>query len=321
MRHREKEGGRGTNGSPSRGDAARGHPNSMGCRTRRTSIRFAKTNGRVPLNAHCLQERLDGERPVGVARTSLLPRPRRPRMYVTPTHTMHTRVHQQQDQCSQQDQPSPASDIYNASQIPHMHNTTQQNTTHNATPKFHIQHFLLLTHAHSPPLSLTHNNSHSSYIQVGRAKKRKGGAHWPIWTLFVAAADIAMMIVVLVKNGGFESFGTNPWGGPAKHILLDYGAKYAPYIRDCPGQCYHAVYYDHCGGDWWRLVSAIFLHIGIAQLILNLLILLRVASYPSSRSFLFLTPIFFFFEKSRLDGHWKGNMVCSALPLSFCFLV
>lgn len=69
----------------------------------------------------------------------------------------------------------------------------------------------------------------------------------PIAT-YILLLLIAAMFVVLEKNGGSTSVLT----------LIEYGAKYNPLIIE---------------GEWWRFISAMFLHIGFLHLAMNSLAL------------------------------------------------
>ncbi len=65
---------------------------------------------------------------------------------------------------------------------------------------------------------------------------------------YVLLLMIAAMFVVLERNGGSTSILT----------LIEYGAKYNPLIME---------------GEWWRFISAMFLHIGFLHLLMNSLAL------------------------------------------------
>ncbi|QSS98959.1 rhomboid family intramembrane serine protease [Pontibacillus sp. ALD_SL1] len=69
----------------------------------------------------------------------------------------------------------------------------------------------------------------------------------PILTYLFIAMNI-LMFVVLELNGGSQDTST----------LIEYGAKFNPLIVE---------------GEWWRIVSSMFLHIGIAHILLNMLAL------------------------------------------------
>lgn len=78
----------------------------------------------------------------------------------------------------------------------------------------------------------------------------------PSFTILVTIVDIAMFIWTMVMNGGFENPSLNPMLGPSALTLLKAGAKWTPLILK---------------GQWWRLISAMFLHAGIIHLITNLI--------------------------------------------------
>ncbi|MEN1970529.1 rhomboid family intramembrane serine protease [Lentibacillus sp. N15] len=69
----------------------------------------------------------------------------------------------------------------------------------------------------------------------------------PFFTYLLLAANIVMFFI-LEMNGG----------STLTQNLIDYGAKYNPAILD---------------GEWWRIGSAMFLHIGLLHLFMNMLAL------------------------------------------------
>lgn len=79
--------------------------------------------------------------------------------------------------------------------------------------------------------------------------------HLPLFTFAVTIVDIALMIWLLSK--GVDSTGANPFLGPTVQTLIDCGAKYTPAIVE---------------GEWWRLITAMFLHAGIIHLVTNLMV-------------------------------------------------
>lgn len=77
---------------------------------------------------------------------------------------------------------------------------------------------------------------------------------FPFFTITVSLVDIALMIWVLSIDG-FASPDQNPMLGPPSQVLIDSGAKVTSLIL---------------AGQWWRLISAMFLHVGIVHLLFNL---------------------------------------------------
>jgi membrane associated rhomboid family serine protease len=74
--------------------------------------------------------------------------------------------------------------------------------------------------------------------------------------------DLAVLIYSIYLNGWtFESFNRNPMLGPSTSVLTQMGAKDTPLIRH---------------GQWYRLLSAMFLHAGIAHFCFNSFSLWRV---------------------------------------------
>ncbi|WP_277677892.1 rhomboid family intramembrane serine protease [Gracilibacillus dipsosauri] len=74
----------------------------------------------------------------------------------------------------------------------------------------------------------------------------------PFWTYLLLAINIVMYIL-LEFNGGSTS----------TKNLIEFGAKYNVAIID---------------GEWWRLISSMFLHIGIAHILLNMFALYYIGT-------------------------------------------
>lgn len=81
---------------------------------------------------------------------------------------------------------------------------------------------------------------------------------------FVCLAQIIVFIATICIDG-FASTSENPMMGPPLIVLVRFGAKQAGIML------YHK--------QWWRSLSAIFLHAGILHLLPNVLIQLRVGGY------------------------------------------
>ncbi|KAL6076911.1 Rhomboid-domain-containing protein [Balamuthia mandrillaris] len=124
-----------------------------------------------------------------------------------------------------------------------------------------------------------------------KTQPRQRPRYWPIFIMVVSLADLIMLIVEIVVNGGFESFSDNPWGGPSAETLIDLGAKWVPAIKD--------------DGEWWRFITPIFLHVGIGHLAMNLLMQLKVGlSLEAAYGWHRVAPIY------MLSGV-AGNLVSS----------
>lgn len=79
----------------------------------------------------------------------------------------------------------------------------------------------------------------------------------PLFTVAVSIVDIVLMIW-LVSIDGFAPPAQNPMLGPNETTILENGAKWTPYIVR--------------RGEWWRLISPMFLHIGFVHLLSNLVV-------------------------------------------------
>jgi len=85
----------------------------------------------------------------------------------------------------------------------------------------------------------------------------------PYFIIFVTLIDITMLCVSIYINGGLEPWRKNPLFGPSPDTLKLLGAKDVPLIHE---------------GQWWRLVTPIFLHVGIIHLAANMWFQIMYAS-------------------------------------------
>jgi len=117
--------------------------------------------------------------------------------------------------------------------------------------------------------------------------------HRAYFIVLVSLVDITILIYEIIYNNGFAPFLDNPWFGPSKDTLVDLGAKFTPKLVI---------------GEWWRLLTAIFIHSGVIHLFINLLIQLRIGrQLEISYGVLRVAPIYL------LCGFF-GN-ICSAIFL------
>ncbi|KAJ3425971.1 rhomboid-related [Anaeramoeba flamelloides] len=99
-----------------------------------------------------------------------------------------------------------------------------------------------------------------------KAQKKKGpwdSKRTPYFIYLVSFLDVLLLIISIGKNGGLESIKINPWFGPSQETLVDMGAKEATKIQD---------------GEYWRFFTAMFLHVGVIHLIMNLAFQIRVGA-------------------------------------------
>ncbi|AIF43423.1 rhomboid family intramembrane serine protease [Virgibacillus sp. SK37] len=89
------------------------------------------------------------------------------------------------------------------------------------------------------------NELHKEMRQMHEEKNNVLSYGKPFWTYMLLAVNI-LLFLLLEVNGGSQSIPT----------LIDFGAKYNP---------------DIMSGEWWRIVSSMFLHIGLLHLFMNML--------------------------------------------------
>ncbi len=119
-------------------------------------------------------------------------------------------------------------------------------------------------------------------------------------TSMVAAAIVLMFVVewFLTQRAGGPGQGGGLFGGIRSMAMLRLGAKFGPFIY---------------AGQWWRLVTAIFLHAGILHIGLNLWVLFDIS--PEVESLFGMSKFIVFFLVTGVFGYivslWWMPMVLS----------
>jgi len=108
--------------------------------------------------------------------------------------------------------------------------------------------------AHSQYGAVPYNDD---FLEEKRFRKNK-----PWFTLFMIALNTGVFLYTMYVNGWkFEAFQLNPMIGPSLQTLFDCGAKDTSRVQD---------------GEYWRLITACFLHAGIVHLVMNMAALLAL---------------------------------------------
>jgi membrane associated rhomboid family serine protease len=79
--------------------------------------------------------------------------------------------------------------------------------------------------------------------------------------ILIFLSCLLFLISMIVSRFEFESLTRNPTIGPPASILDDMGAKNTAKIQ---------------AGEWWRLITPVFLHAGLIHLFLNMVMVLRL---------------------------------------------
>lgn len=119
-------------------------------------------------------------------------------------------------------------------------------------------------------------------------------------TSMVAAAIVLMFVVewFLTQRAGGPGHSGGLFGGIQSMVMLRLGAKFGPFIY---------------AGQWWRLVTAIFLHAGLLHIGLNLWVLFDIS--PEVESLFGTSKFVVFFLVTGVFGYvvslWWMPMVLS----------
>ncbi|WP_217586711.1 rhomboid family intramembrane serine protease [Lentibacillus saliphilus] len=95
-------------------------------------------------------------------------------------------------------------------------------------------------------LSLYKNTLHEAFIQKQKDVQNVFAQGKPIWTYILLGINIIMFILLSIFGGSTDIA-----------TLIEFGAKYNPAIIE--------------DDEWWRLISSMFLHIGLLHLLMNML--------------------------------------------------
>lgn len=163
----------------------------------------------------------------------------------------------------------------------------------------------------------------------------KSAIPFPWFTFCISIIDIALFIHVMVDNKGFVPMSQNPLGGPSTTTLIRNGAKFVPcmkptktdalnYTVDCPPNlsssnetCTYEEYLQYMCNvkrlhgfpyQGSRFFIAVFFHVGIIHLLMNLISQLLVGTASELRYGSVRTAFIYF-----LSG--IGSFLLSAVAL------
>jgi membrane associated rhomboid family serine protease len=114
------------------------------------------------------------------------------------------------------------------------------------------------------------------------AQLHRSTLYRPYFIVLVTVIDVALMIYALIYNHGFEPMYVNPMAGVSAVTLVRLGAKYVPCMRpgiftemDTSSQnleqlCGMSGFTNGVPNQWYRFITAIFLHSGLFHLAFNL---------------------------------------------------
>jgi hypothetical protein len=102
--------------------------------------------------------------------------------------------------------------------------------------------------------------------EAAAAEEEEEQEHTPLWTMFVVTVCLLVLILTIVDQNGIE-----PWPegnmlvGPSEQTLIKWGAKDVRRIRS---------------GEWWRLLTAMWLHGGVIHWLVNTIGLISLVPPP-----------------------------------------
>ena len=115
------------------------------------------------------------------------------------------------------------------------------------------------------------------------AQLHRSTLYRPYFIILVTVIDVVLMVYALIYNHGFEPMFVNPMAGVSAVTLVRLGAKYVPCMR--PGifaemelgsrnleeLCGMGGFTNGVPNQWYRFITAIFLHSGLFHLAFNLI--------------------------------------------------
>ncbi|SET62623.1 rhomboid protease GluP [Salinibacillus kushneri] len=124
-----------------------------------------------------------------------------------------------------------------------------------------LQRFFSFIDAEAPGLTVL-DNEEEIVRQIQQIKQNMMNKHHEqkreIASLFNHGKPVLTYLLIAINVLIFYFLEQQPGGSTSTQNLIDWGAKFNPYILD---------------GEWWRVLSSMFLHIGFAHIIMNMLAL------------------------------------------------
>lgn len=99
-------------------------------------------------------------------------------------------------------------------------------------------------------------------------------------TLVIFAQVVVM--VLMIRQGGVMPLAENPMLGPPVEVMIDFGAQQGGYVIN--------------EGQWWRLVTAMFVHAGVVHLACNVYVQWQVCGFLSALWGRFSWLLIYFFS-------------------------
>jgi rhomboid protease GluP len=108
----------------------------------------------------------------------------------------------------------------------------------------------------SQPEVLQGNESGQSGAELGRAARRTLGQELQSATGVLIAMNVVMYAVMVARGVS--------WISPTAESVLKWGADYGPLTLH---------------GQWWRMITSMFLHFGIIHIAFNMFVLLQIGFF------------------------------------------
>ena len=137
------------------------------------------------------------------------------------------------------------------------------------------------------------HDMHETAAFMARSRRLAGGAGRPMGAMAIAAVCVGLFAAMVIASG-IEALSS-----PSIDDLLTWGANYGPLVR---------------AGQWWRIITCGFVHIGFIHLLFNMYVLWHFGAYLEVFQGRWRSVAFFLFSvvTASLASLWWNPTIVSA---------